>query len=91
MSGMSPAQISQIEAGSAKSPGFVSIARIARALQISLDDLGAIVEVGNDVHEAMSTPEPSILKEIRELRKQQADLYERVIRCEALLEASETA
>lgn len=39
LTGMSVGQISQIEAGVRKSPAFVTVLRVARALHISLDSL----------------------------------------------------
>lgn len=42
-SGLTPSQISQIERGNRPEPGFRTIARLAKGLKVSMDDLAAAV------------------------------------------------
>lgn len=78
--GVSPAQVSQIEGGSRKSPGFVSIARIAMALSLSLDDLASAAGLRDTNSPVRSSPFP--VEEVRRIREDAALV---AARAEALL------
>lgn len=78
--GISPAQVSQIEGGSRKSPGFMSIARIAEALSLSLDDVASAAGIRGTT---AGTPVPPFPAE--EIRRIGADAARASARADALL------
>jgi transcriptional regulator with XRE-family HTH domain len=82
--GISPAQISQIEGGVRKSPGFSSIVKIAAALSLSLDE----VAVAAGLREGPA-PVPSF--PLGEIRRIKAEAGRVAARAEAILNAFDSA
>lgn len=83
LSGMSPGEISQIECGGRKSPGFPSIARIARSLNLSLDELACSSGLIEDANLALPRTEnrnrAAALGELRKIKSDVSDGVDRVL------------
>jgi transcriptional regulator with XRE-family HTH domain len=77
--GMSESQLSQIETGFRKDPAFGTIAKVARALEISLDALAGF-------QRAASLPALPA-KSIAELERARADALKSAARIESIIEA----
>jgi transcriptional regulator with XRE-family HTH domain len=88
MTGMATGQLSEIENGIRKDPGFSTIERLAQALRISLDALAAALRDRRaDVKSAL---EPSALERLAMLQKAEAaqkTIGELIIQLEAALES----
>ena len=83
LSGTSPGQISQIECGSRKSPGFPSIARIALSLNLSLDDVACASGIVDDLNVSLpragSRHNLAALGELRGIKNEVSDRVDRVV------------
>jgi len=87
--GISPAQISQIEGGTRKSPGFQSIAKIAAALSLSLDEVAAAAGLGAEP--SAGTPRPTAAFPLDEVKRIKAEAASVSARADALLSILENA
>jgi len=83
-SGLTSSQISQLETGKRPEPGFKTVAKLAKALRISMDDIAAemgLLDLGDD----RKTLEPSArahLALLRELQLAKADAAKLLARLE---------
>lgn len=76
--GLSPAHISQIEGGARKSPGFHSIAKIAVALSLSLDDVAAVSALREEPTVPKRRPATTFpLDEVKRIRAEAASVSAR--------------
>jgi transcriptional regulator with XRE-family HTH domain len=69
-------QISQIEGGIRKSPGFFTIAKIANALSLSLDDLARVSGISESAGANQTAP-PFAVQEVQRMKVEALRLSER--------------
>lgn len=95
MAGISPAQISQIEGGTRKTPGFPSVARLAVLLDLSLDEVadasGVVADLNRRSRGQTSSKNRNAMLEVRKVKGDVHDVAEQLDRVLKMLKKPDKA